>query len=200
MLLLLSLQFIVKCVTSVRMSHLLNQTWYLETSFCLISLPTPFSLFFSLSIFLAFASPIPVSLLFYSVYEYLSHWSFCRAHFIVQYCVLMEYHCFVVSVTHWWDIARPLQCCGNVFFSLWNGIIVTLSSWSYGTLSLFFWWLIQMICCQQWKTKCNRVLYFDGDWFGNRTNWHKRTLCQGRSRPQIVWWILHAVITKAFLK
>lgn len=46
MLLLLSLQFIVKCVTSVRMSHLLNQTWYLETSFCLISLPAPFSPFF----------------------------------------------------------------------------------------------------------------------------------------------------------
>lgn len=52
------------------------------------------------------------------------------------------------SLWHGWNIARPLQYCGNVFLSLWNDIIVTLSccwgDWSYGTLSVFsdgwFWW------------------------------------------------------------
>ncbi len=52
------------------------------------------------------------------------------------------------SLWHWRDIARPLQCCGNVFLSRWNDIIVTLpccwGDWSYGTLSVisdgWFWW------------------------------------------------------------
>lgn len=170
------------------MSHLLNQTRYLETSFGLISLPSPFFLFLSF---------------------HLPSFLFVRLCFLCLIGVSAEL-ILTLSIVFWWnitalfslwhgrDIARPLQCCGNVFLWRWNDIIVTLpccwGDWSYGTLSVFFWRLILMICCQRWKTKSKRVLSFDGEWVGNRPNWYKGTLCQGRS--QFVGCILHAVIAK----
>lgn len=154
---LLSLEFVV---TYVRMSHLLNQTWYLETSFCLISLPEPFFLFLSLCF--AFTH-LCLALILQYVWEFVSlvflqssfHRSILCFDGISQCCCLcdtLEGYCkpfrmlrkciFLTLEWHYCDI---------VILILWHTVTFFLMADSDDLLStvkdkvqscLIFWWLL----------------------------------------------------------
>lgn len=169
------------------MSHLLNQMWYLITSFCLMSLPEPFFLFLSLC--------------------------FPFTRLCMRICLIgLSAELFSsLNIVFWWNI--------TVLLSLWHtgGILQALYNAAEMYFSHFGMTLLWH-CHPDLMALCH---FFSDGWFwlfavnserqsaivsyllmvtGNRTNWCKGTLCQGRSRHQFVWWMLHAVITKAFLK
>lgn len=133
--LLLSLEFVV---TSVRMSHLLNQTWYLETSFCLISLPEPFFLFLSLCFPF---THLCLALILQYVWEFVSlvflQSSFHRS--ILCFDGISQCCCLCVTLEGYCKPFTMLRKC--VFLTLeWHYcdivILILLSLFSDG----WFWW------------------------------------------------------------